>query len=625
MARVEWAALEGGEVETVLANLLYNWNGRAQRIRPTQGDFGIDVIIPATDGAEPWDVYQIKKYATNLTSGQKSKIVESFARMIIGVVRESLPIRNWYLAMPLDPTMNNLREWFSGLPEAAIEFATKLGKNSLTIDEVVRAHEWLQADGRKIEWKGLNFCESLAADYPRVIDYYLHDGSERLREAVASMAMLIAGNMQVSEKSHARAGSGAAAVMEPAEVVSTLTALAEVLDTDPHYTYEYIVGPTRPILLQPEPNLVAAQQQCLPNGHYLTFKIYQRSSQSQEERPIPFSVSFKFESGSPEHEAFETWQHYGKPFEAAAAFKIDLPGGLGGESDDGWVSVSIPPGPTYKLRMQIVGPDDKVLAAIALNMHSTVSADGKGFWVSGHDPSGVLTHEGFYDGSSRDTIQRVNFSLAPLAGVVAAEVQPAVQFARHLQAPNRIQVSGPVGRFMNLLQADGVDGLVPPAVDDFVKALAIIQSRTDHVIHIPDFTRITAAELRKIQRAADILGGGTRVATWEDIEIEGVDNGTLEQGGHYQLQVETRLTVAIEGVELELGGVEQTVLSATVDRVAGKSVRLIPNLNKTVHERFINVANRGDAPAGMTTVRGRPYPAPLTSGEEENRSTIPDS
>jgi|GEM_PF-2965470 hypothetical protein len=36
MARVEWAALSGDEVETVLSNLLYNTNERALRIRPSQ-------------------------------------------------------------------------------------------------------------------------------------------------------------------------------------------------------------------------------------------------------------------------------------------------------------------------------------------------------------------------------------------------------------------------------------------------------------------------------------------------------------------------------------------------------------------------------------------------------------
>jgi hypothetical protein len=624
MARVEWAALHGDEVEAVLANLLYNWNGQAQRIRPTQGDFGIDVIVPASDDAEPWDVYQIKKYATNLTRGQKSKVVESFARMLIGLVRENLPIGDWYLVMPLDPTLDNLQDWFDGLPEAALEFARKLKKNPFSDDEESKAREWLETPGRKIEWKGLPFCETLAGDYPRVIDYYLHDGSERLREAVTTMTALIGGDMQAREASTAKAGDGPTALIEPAEVVGTLAALAQVLDTDPHYTYEHIVGPKRPVL-QPEPNLVAAHQQGLPNGHYLTFKIYQRSAQSLEERPIPFRVEFKFEDGSPEHQAFEAWERYGKPFEAPAAFRVDLPGGLGGEGDKGWVSVLAPAGSSaYKLRMQVVDPEGNVLAGVPFEMRSTMATDGKGAWTSGHDPSNVLSQEGFYDVSFPEATQRINFSLAPLAGAVAAEVQPAVQFARHLKAPNRIQVSGPVGRFGDLMRVTGAEGLVPPAVERFVTALATIQRQTSHVIHVPDVTELTTSELRRIQRAADILEGGIRVANWDVVEIHGVPNGTLEQGAHYQLQVEVPLKATIDGLQLELGGVEQTLLSAVVDRVDGDRVRLLPNVNKTVHERFVELANPGDAPAGMTTVRGRPYPEVLADGQVESGTANAD-
>jgi hypothetical protein len=71
MGRIEWLALGGDEVETLLANLIYNHDGRAIRISPSQGDNGIDIIIPAASNPEKWDVYQVKKFAQNLTSGQK--------------------------------------------------------------------------------------------------------------------------------------------------------------------------------------------------------------------------------------------------------------------------------------------------------------------------------------------------------------------------------------------------------------------------------------------------------------------------------------------------------------------------------------------------------------------------
>lgn len=46
MVRIEWAARGGDEVETVVSMLIFNEHPRATRIRPSQGDFGIDILAP---------------------------------------------------------------------------------------------------------------------------------------------------------------------------------------------------------------------------------------------------------------------------------------------------------------------------------------------------------------------------------------------------------------------------------------------------------------------------------------------------------------------------------------------------------------------------------------------------
>lgn len=173
MTRVEWLALGGDEVETLLANLIYNHDGRAVRIRPSQGDYGIDIVIPAAADATKWDVYQVKKYAQNLTPGQKTKIVESFGRALVGMLRRNVPLNDWYLVLPLDPTLENYLDWLQEVPELAIEKLQKDKKldPQLTDDEVEQIRTWLAVPGRVIGWKGLPFCESLLADYPYVVDY----------------------------------------------------------------------------------------------------------------------------------------------------------------------------------------------------------------------------------------------------------------------------------------------------------------------------------------------------------------------------------------------------------------------------------------------------------------------
>jgi hypothetical protein len=43
--RVEWSELGGDEAETVVANLLYSERRSSTRVRPSRGDFGIDVLV----------------------------------------------------------------------------------------------------------------------------------------------------------------------------------------------------------------------------------------------------------------------------------------------------------------------------------------------------------------------------------------------------------------------------------------------------------------------------------------------------------------------------------------------------------------------------------------------------
>ncbi len=606
--RVDWGSRDGSEVEAVIANLMYNEYGRAVRVRPGQGDFGIDVIVPATESSEPWDVYQVKKYSANLNSTQKTRIIESFSRLLIGLVREGLPINDWYLVTPLDPTViKDLRGWFDDLPDSAISHAKALDEKPLTDDEEAIAREWLDAPGRKIEWKGLPFCDSLAAKYWYVVDYYLYGGRDRIRDATDSLAGLLTGDMKAREPSDANPGDGPAALLEPSEIIDHLTLLDSVLDSDPHFIYGHGISPSVPAM-EYEPGLVAATIQGLRNEKWLFFKIYQRSAQSLEERPIPIHLEFTFAEGTAEHQAYEQWMRYGKPFEAPARFSLDLPGGLGADDKEGIVSVQIPhEREVYQLRMRVVDPEGAALADLEFAMRSTAASDGTGAWAIGTDPSGLMENEGFYD-TAPDAVQRVNFTLAPIGGQVAATVQPVVRFARHLEAPNKIQLAGAVGMFEDMIELDGAQGMVPPSVDQFVTSLATSQTRTNEVIRIPDITEITNGEIRDIHRAARLIDGEINVGKWRQEAIEGVAPGSMEIGEHIQIQLDIPLTVRAEGEVLEVGTVEQTILSAIVVDINETTVHIEPNLNDTVHERFVDSPQAGWAPAGKTSVRARPYP-----------------
>lgn len=92
-------------------------------MRPSRGDYGIDVLVPALDGSGQFDVYQVKKYAGTraLTAKQKRDIEESFKRLLIGLAQKNIPVRNWYLTAPTDLTVDSQLEWFEALPETIVE------------------------------------------------------------------------------------------------------------------------------------------------------------------------------------------------------------------------------------------------------------------------------------------------------------------------------------------------------------------------------------------------------------------------------------------------------------------------------------------------------------------------
>lgn len=603
MARVEWAALEGGEAETVISNLLYNKYGRAVRVRPAQGDYGIDVLIPSTPAPEPWDIYQIKKFATNLEPGHKTQIEKSFSRLLLGIVRRGFKISNWYLVMPLDPTPDNLT-WFADLPEKAIKLAKKAKTNPMTATEEGAARVWLETPGHQIEWKGLVFCEPLAAEFPYVVDHYLHGGAERLRAAVDSVASLLRADMG-AKASIASKGEGSTALMDPVDIVEHLTTLDSVLNTDPHYTYGHSIGPNEPVIL-PETNLVAATVRGLPNDRWLTFKIYQRSAQSLDERPITIDATFQFDEDSPEKEALDLWKKFGKPFEAKAIVTIDLPGGLGTDVEDALVKVPPPEGMSqFENRMRVVDPAGAVLGELSFAAQSTVGQDKTGAWTSSADPSGTITSEGYFD-LAADAKQNISFTVQPLAGRPVADTAPAVRFASNLHAPNTLQISGPVGPFHSFTALANPEPLVDPLVDRLVQALAVIQTRTAATLDIPDASKMTGIDLNRILRAARLIEGATLVMAWTSIQVDGVPKGTMEVGGHYRLATYEPLTVTINGADYQLGFVEHVLLSAVIESDESGKLRPVPNLNDTAHSTFVEELPplTPGAPMGALPVRG---------------------
>jgi hypothetical protein len=587
MSRVPWPVLGGGEVETLLSNLIYNWNGKSLRIRPSKGDYGIDVTIPAPAKPDQWDVYQIKKFAQNLTANQKGQVEKSFGRALVGMLRKHVPLADWYLVMPLDPTLENLQEWFDGMPAEAIEALKANAELALTEDELGRIEAWRTAPERVIAWRGLDFCEKLAADYRFVVDYYLEGGSGRIKDAVAELAKLIKRDDQLrdadpGDEGELVDGDRGSALLEPGEMEDHLGRLGRVLNTDPHFRYGFGVSPTRPDL-RPEEGIIAATQQEIPGDLWLTFKIYQRSAQSIDERPIPIELKFEFEEDSDEHQAFKDWIKYGKPAEAPATFKADLPGGLDRGSMSG--RVSLPPQneseAPYRLRFRVISPERSPLAEMSFLMRSTRGLDKTGGWIYGADDSGSIEVSMLIDGQVMGG--SIKFTVAPIAGSVAARIAPALAFASEVVAPNVLQIAGELGPYEDFSPLPREEPLVEPAVERIVQALAVVQSRISDPVLVPEFHGNEYAVWQDIRRAASLIEGKTVVRTWTDYTFRKNADADMPVGSHWQMILGERLRLRSTTGEAELGLVEQHVGSVKIDSATGDQVRCVPFLDDTVH------------------------------------------
>lgn len=601
MARIEWAALSGDEVETVVSMLIFNEVPHATRIRPSQGDFGIDVLAPHPGDASFADVYQIKKFATNLDSSQKRQIEDSFQRVLVGLVRRGIPLADWYLVMPLDPTIENAIDWFTELPDTVISRMSSDSKLGLTEEEIGAITAWRESPGRTIEWKGLTYCEVLASKFWFVADYYLHGGSERIKSAVAEVARILQRDVTLPS-TDLKAPS--TSILEPHELREHLDRLGRVLDGDPHFRYGFSVDPATSGLYE-EPGLIAAAQEIAPDGMCITFRIYERFAEALNERPIPINLRFQFEPGSAEQRAFDDWRKYGKPLTAAVDMDADLPGGLGGLFTN--VTARILPasgGVKYQNRYRIIAPDGAALAELRFSLSSTTGLDRTGAWVQGQDTSGIVSIEGHLDATNQSG--KLSFSFEDPTGREAAEVTAAINFLANLSHPNRLQVAGKYGPFHDFQDIPQAETPLPLFVARYISALATLQAHTPKLIVVPDLKTVTGRDAQTVLRAAKLLNGQTIVGTWKAMEFDTDEAVAFDPEGHYQLATIEPLTAVIGTDRVTLGAVQNTLISVKLTGLGNGRVRAEPHLNNTAYQLY--APDEAVPPADRKPVRYRSAP-----------------
>ncbi|MFD0300351.1 restriction endonuclease [Streptomyces sp. NPDC127123] len=482
MARVEWTRLSGDEVEEIVAILLSRENRRATRVRPSQGDGGIDVIVPDGDG-DSYSVYQIKKFTQNLENNEKKQISKSYNRLTTYVAEQGIVVSAWNLVMPLDPTNEN-RAWLSGVTEGA----------SFGVD-----------------WLGLIFVDGLAAKYPDVIDYYARDGKGRLLEVVTELAQMM--SPQVTP--------GPAGAIDRIEVLHN-----QMNRWDPHYKYDLMVTDYVPNPATFNNPGVLCVHQTASQERCVSIIIKARFDDAVNVRPIPMTLKFNVQPGTPSAEALREHLDYGANLEledGQVEFSVDLPGGLGVEDAQGSVrivSLATEGVVGEDVLLEILSPEGRVLASATLVVQSRVAGQtGRGGLLFGTETNGVFQATWRLDFSSTQTRLNIHTS-GDFAGMRLEDLLNGVSFLSQFHAPNRFRIRNPYSG--EIPDADEITAERVPVADallQVVRSLLTIQEAARVQIRFPGMQAITPESANEWNRAAALLRGDRVPLSWDHMRL----------------------------------------------------------------------------------------------------------
>jgi hypothetical protein len=493
VAPVSWTTTPSDLVEQIAAVLLSRRHPEAVRVRASPGDGGLDVLVPSTMPGYV-DNYQVKRFTASLGDSQKAQIRSSLkaARDTHNDPGNPILIQRWLLTLPMDPSGPEMT-WLAG---AASRLSVPF----------------------KVEWRPLPFLEGLVTDYPEVIDYYLHDGHDRLQALIADLRELTK-----------LPPSATGAAVEPGDLTGPLSSLLQALNRqDPHYRYDFEVTTEPPILFE-RPYLVASVIESRPEG-YVTFHVHARYASAPEDRPIPITFAVSGADLTPEGvEAVEAMLRYGRPVDLPAAavkgFSIDLPGGLGIAGATGGIKI----GPARSDRDRpsrvvwaIIPPDSmQPVAQLVFDMEAPTRGPLGGLFVRGTDRTGVVAASITTDPPGDEhPLAHLSVTLIDPEGKPIRQALPGLRFAGQFTAPNRLAFGPEYGP---LTAAEGLPlPNLPPAVPALIlayaEALATISEHANATIALPDLPTLTADDFANVIGTAGVLRGDVVYGTWTQIQ-----------------------------------------------------------------------------------------------------------
>ncbi|MFC4054609.1 hypothetical protein ACFOY4_33385 [Actinomadura syzygii] len=526
--RVPWERYEGDDIEAVIAIMLLREIPHGQRIRPSKGDGGIDILVPHGDGS--WEVYQVKGFTASLNASQKRQITKSWNRLLEFTSARNISLRAWHVVRPLDPTHPD-RDWLAELTE---------GRNF------------------PCDWIGLTAIDGLAAKYPEVVDYYLLGEKERVLEQVKTFLAAASFDQAI------RSGS----VSEPAQAIQGLIDLHNALNkTDPHYRYEIHVEQepqdSKFHLPHDVPGLVFSTM-LGRDGTVARIDVIARYNEATKDRPISVNVTLRPETEE-QRAALKDFLEFGTSVDMIPAEMIErnLPGGFSShQATTGSVSFlpTLDDLQTEQFDLVVMDNDGRELATTVMNMSSPTSGlNGSGAWSwEGKDVSGVLD----FGIRHSPALGKVDFwtKCNDITGLKPSACLPALQVLSMMVAGVTIELRFKDGPPV-LNVKDIPEGVTDTEAIRFrvrvCTDLAELQKHVSAIVRIPNASEVSVQSLREWADAADLLRDGVAWRTWNS--LCGV-TPTVQLELPARIRITKPLKVKLLGRQWELGLMDQEVI-----------------------------------------------------------------
>lgn len=525
--RIEWGRYGGDDVESVIAMMLNREHPDSVRIRPSQGDGGVDVLDrgAAPDGGDV--VYQVKRYAGPLDANKRNNVRHSLESVLHPTKRDArwaaLNVTQWRLVMPWDAT-----------PEADHWFHYTLLKD-YTVEAV---------------WDGLVVVDQLAAKYDDVIDYYLRDGKSAVIQAMENaMSLMSLKNVADSE-------------LSTAEVAARVQDALLGLDHDPHYAYEFRFGHGEPPLPPERPRMIMTACRIDPTASkWHAIDVLARCAESATERPITIDGRFIVEPGSAFAQTLQEFRDFGTPFtspDGAYTGQIDAPGGLGGALLHATVSTTpfagTDLGDDVELQLELVGSEGQTLATI--DVDRTERSSGRaGLRVVLTETNDLFDLTMLFN--LKDSTSRLTFAFRDPAGRPVAAVRPAIDFITNFRHPHMLRCSARhmpagIGGQMPLppsVDANDHDGLKFQA--HILKLLADLQEHAATLVRVPEDESIVS-QFRTWELATAVLAGRTATVTVKESYAFAavLDEGATFPTDSFVMELPNEVTVGTQKLNL---------------------------------------------------------------------------